>query len=225
MPHEVYAFGDSHWRVFFPFLNTGEPGICHEEDGIIFLDTTGSQLSGATMWGLQNRKSRHGARERILATLDDKSGVDSVGLVFGEVDVRYHNKRYFLDDDTISIASIYELIARYKRFIDEDLLLTGRVRRHVFVYFGFRYPLGEHTAPFSGSKEDRDTLSRMGLMTQVLEAILPDMLEVGPSSERIHVIVPGHDVLDAVSEDGIHLVPDRVFNRWVFPAIRGVING
>lgn len=224
MPHEIYVFGDSHWRVFFPFLNTGEPGVCYEEDGIIFLDTTGSQLSGATMWGLQNKKSRHGAREHVLATLDDKSGVDSVGLVFGEVDVRYHNKRYFLRDDRISIASIYELIARYKRFIDEDLLFTGRVREHVFVYFGFRYPLGEHTAPLAGSK-DRSALSRMVSMNQMLEATLPEMLTIGPYGDMIHTIIPGHDVIEAVSDDGIHLIPELAFSRWVFPAIGGVING
>jgi hypothetical protein len=223
VPHEVYAFGDSHWRVFFPFLNTGSPGVCYEQSGIVTLDTTGSELSGATMWGLMNPTSRQGARRRILATLDDKSGVDSVGLVFGEVDVRFHNRRYFVDDDRISIGSVYELISRYKRFIDEDLLLSGRVRHHVFIYYGFRYPLGERTPPFSGSKEDRDTLFRMGFLNEVIETIMPEMLTFGPHRDRIHTIFPGHEAVEGVSDDGVHLRPEVAYNQWVFPAMKAAI--
>lgn len=223
MPHEVYAFGDSHWRVFFPFLNTGSPGVFHEQDGIVVLDTTGNELSGATMWGLQNDSSRNGARRRILATIDDKSGVENVGLVFGEVDVRYHNRRYFADGETISMASVYEMVARYKRFIDEDLIHSGRVRGNVFVYYGFRYPLGERTPPFSGSQEDRDTLFRMGLLTQVLEATLPDLLGLGPYCDRIHTIIPGDEMMHAVDDDGIHLVPSGVFYPFILPRMKAVL--
>lgn len=223
MPHEVYIFGDSHWRVFFPFLNEGEPGVCHEQDGIVTLDTTSNELSGSTMWGLLNDLSRHGARRRILDTIDARSGVENVGLVFGEVDVRFHNLRYFTEDGHIRISAVYDLISRYKRFIDEDLLGSGRVHGHVFVYFGFRYPMGEYTHPFSGSESDRFTLWRMNYMTETLESSLPQMLRFGPYGSRIHVIVPGPEVVEAVSDDGVHLTPSVTFGRWVFPVMREVL--
>lgn len=224
MPHEVFVFGDSHWRVFFPFLNTGEPGVCHEQDGIVTLDTTGSQLSGATMWSLLRDDSRHGARRRILETIDCRGEVENVGLVFGEVDVRYHSARYFRDAGDLRASSVFELVTRYKRFIDEDLLASGRVTGHVFVYFGFRYPLLLDTPPISGSDAERTTtICRMMTLTSCLEGLLPAMLRFGPLGHRIVPIVPGNEIIAAVDSDGVHLVPEAAFNGWVLPAMREVL--
>ena len=109
--NDVYVFGDSHWRVFFPFVNHGDASanVSHtgERRGIKVrtIDTIANELSGSTMWGLLNDSSRHGARNRILNTLKSLNGVDSVGLVFGEVDARYHYERYY-DRNQILVSRI-----------------------------------------------------------------------------------------------------------------------
>lgn len=222
MSHEVYVFGDSHWRVFFPFLNTGEPGVFHEERGIVTLDTTGSELSGATMWGLLHEDSERGARKHVLATLDDKGGVQNVGLVFGEVDMRYHNRRYFRPDNTLMAAKAFELVTRYRSFIDEDLLATGRVKGNVFVYFGFHYPLGGETPAHFNAPCGNLAFGRMETLRRFLTAVLPEMLIVG--SSRVHVICPP-DAARFVSDDGVHLRPEAIYGEVVLPAMERVLNG
>lgn len=223
MPHEVYAFGDSHWRVYFPFTNHGAPGVFHEERGIVTLDTTASELSGATMWGLAHEKSKQGARRRILETIDARDGVENVGLVFGEVDVRYHHSRYFRPDGTLSIPMIYELLTRYKRFIDDDLIASGRVHGHVFVYYGFRYPLGPNTIPFQGDEAAVLALGRMSTMNSLLEVLLPELISLGPYVHRIHPIIPGSKVDAFVSDDGVHLTPET-YHAFILPEMDRVFN-
>lgn len=224
MAHEVYVFGDSHWRVYFPFLNTGSPGVSHEEDGIKTIDTTANELSGATIWGLMNEGSRHGARRRILKTLGDVGGAENVGLVFGEVDVRYHYSRYFRPDGSVNVPKVFELIRRYRSFIEDDIIVPGLVKNKVFVYYSFAYPYREltHVQPgvTLGDPEWRAAQMLSSLLEQLVANVLPWM-----SGDMIVPIVPGGQaVVDLVSDDTVHL-RQEVYRDFVLPEMRRVLNG
>lgn len=202
---DVYVFGDSHWRVFFPFLNTGSPGISHEQDGVRTVDTTANELSGATMWGLLNDNSKNGARRRILATLDDLGGGKDVGLVFGEVDARYHHDRYF--KGTLSRGRIFELLSRYAMFIHEDLIGEGRAR-NVFVYHGFRYPLAEQTL-----LQPDQPIGTLGVAkARAVNSSVGRHLYTVVNHPSVHVMRPTISDED-VSPDGVHLIPERMYPR------------
>lgn len=224
MVNDVYVFGDSHWRVFFPFVNhavtTGmHNAVMHSqtsEDDVTVrtIDTTGNGLSGSTMWGLMNPSSRHGARNTIINTLDSLGGVENVGLVFGEVDARYHNGRYF-EGDSLCSGRILELIARYTRFIQEDLVLSKRVRGTVFVYHGFSYPQGEQTLLQPGQPigQNHSKAERVNhVVKEMLSVSFMDMPMVRP-------ILPQSRVYDMVSSDGVHLDPKVVYEKYTFPAM------
>lgn len=221
MAHEVYAFGDSHWRLFFPFTNHGGPGPTHEQDGIVTIDTTANELSGATMWGLRNSSSRHGARNRIISTIDSKGGVQNVGLVFGEVDVRYHWNRY-IKNGKLDIPAIMELLLGYRRFIDEELL-SGRVSNKVFIYYGFRYNPPRPNQFNSDRPPSADDVLRLHRM---IEQMLPAVMSW--NTNQIITITPRQrlegesGVLNAVytDHDGIHPLPERIFPDFIFPVLR-----
>lgn len=208
MANDVYVFGDSHWRVFFPFVNHGAAtdNISHEQDGVRTIDTIANELSGSTMYGLLNPNSRHGARNRILSTIDVLGAVENVGLVFGEVDARYHYGRYFLNDQ-LSYGRVYELVSRYKRFIDEDLLMSGRVRKNVFVYHGFLYPRAEDTLQQPGQPVGDDGFRKAQLLNIIVSAIIQQIIP----NERTHALAVPTPPPDWVSDDGVHLVPDKVY--------------
>lgn len=223
MPHEVYVFGDSHWRVYFPFLNTGAPGVYHEEDGITTIDTTANELSGATMWGLAHEGSKQGARRRILSTLDDFGGVENVGLVFGEVDVRYHYSRYFRPDNSLNFPLMLELITRYRRFIDEDLIGSGRVRGKVLVYYGFAYPHRELTHIQPGITIGDPEWRAASMFNSMLEQLIANVLPW--CSDRICPIVPGSkNVEQFVSDDTVHLRPE-LYHRFILPGMKRFLDG
>ena len=222
MPRDVYVFGDSHWRVFFPFLNTGAPGVRHEQDGIATVDTTANELSGATMYGLLNENSRQGARRRILKTLDETGGVENVGLVFGEVDVRYHHMKYLRRDGSLDVPAVWELLARYRRFIDHDLVEPGRVRGKVFVYYGFSYPHGPNTHVQSGVTLGDNHLV-VSALNRVMTQLIRDLLPWG-STRIIPIVVPPADIERYVSDDTVHLVPET-YRDWIMPALKRGLNG
>lgn len=212
MTHDVYVFGDSHWRVFFPFVNHGAAtdNVSHTQNDIRTIDTIANELSGATMWGLLNDSSRIGARARILNTIDKLGGVENVALTFGEVDARFHNGRYFYGD-RISYGRVYETVARYRRFIEEDLKWSGRVRGHVFVYYGYRYPQGENTLLQPGQPIGPEGLKRAEALNSVFPMFINSIID--NSTEKIHAIMPwgGRPLEDHVSADGVHLVPEKVY--------------
>lgn len=209
--HDVMVFGDSHWRVFFPFVNHGAATdhVTHEQDGIRTIDTIANELSGATMYGLLNPNSKNGARNRILDTLDFMGGCDNIGLAFGEVDVRYHNQRYFYKDK-LSYGRLYDLVARYRRFIEEDLFADGRVRGHVFVYYGYTYPQQENTLLQPGQPIGHEALRRAELMHIVMPMLLNQVIDVIGNT---HVITPwgGRPRDELVSHDGVHLIPEKIY--------------
>ena len=214
MTRDVYVFGDSHWRVFFPFVNHGAAtdNVSHEQDGVRTIDTIANELSGATMYGLLTNGSRIGARARILNTIDHLGGVDNVALTFGEVDARFHNGRYFVGD-RISYGRVYDLIARYKRFIEEDLKWSGRVRGNVFVYYGYRYPQGENTLLQPGQPIGPDGLRRAEALHSAFPMFINSMID--SSIEKIHAITPwgGRPQENEVSADGVHLVPEMIYPK------------
>jgi hypothetical protein len=204
--NDVYVFGDSHWRVFFPFVNHGAAAdnISHEQDGVRTIDTIANELSGATMYGLLNPNSKNGARNRVLSTIDRLGGVDNVGLVFGEVDARFHFGRYFVGDK-LSRGRIFELVSRYARFIHEDLQMSGRVRNKVFVYHGFRYPQHDSTLLQPSHPIGEDVWRANAVNSSV-----GDHLNHALRDPNVHVI--RRDPLsEDVSPDGVHLIPERVY--------------
>jgi hypothetical protein len=221
MIHDVYVFGDSHWRVFFPFVNHGAAtdNVSHtgewEGHKIRTIDTIANELSGSTMWGLLNPSSRHGARSRILSTLDSLNGVDNVALVFGEVDARYHNSRYFVGEH-LSMGRIWELVSRYVRFIGEDLLMTGRVRERVFVYHGFDYPKKGETLLQPGQPMGAEAFDRASTVNAAVNVCLRDAFSY---MNRVRVIAPKMLLNSFVSDDGVHLDPERVYNEFTLPVM------
>ncbi len=217
MSSDVYVFGDSHWRVFFPFVNHGAAtdNVSHEQSGVRTIDTIANELSGSTMWGLLNPSSRHGARNRILNTLDSLGGADNVALVFGEVDARYHNGRYF-KDGLLSSGRVIELVSRYVRFVQEDLIWTGRVRENVFIYHGFAYPKGEQTLLQPGQPIGENLLRAEAVNHLVGELLGPAFMDM----PMVKTIVPADPVDDIVSPDGVHLDPAAVYSRYTLPAMR-----
>lgn len=208
MPHDVYVFGDSHWRVFFPFLNSGAPGKEFEYEGIRMIDMVANELSGATIHGLLNDHSKRGTRQRILHDLDTLQGVPNVALTFGEVDVRYHNSRYFRSDGRLDEVAILKLLLRYKEFIEVDLFGSGRVSGAVFVYYGFHYPDGPETLLHEGVAMGHDSFMRAATLHQVLERKLPEVLCF--TTSPVHVMINPH-APSMVSEDGVHLLPERTY--------------
>jgi hypothetical protein len=207
--HDVHVFGDSHWRVFFPFVNHGAPGVTYEQDGIRYIDMVANELSGATMYGLLNDASRNGARARILGDLDRIGPVENVGLVFGEVDARYHSARYVRPDGAIDGLAVLKSVLRYKQFIDNDLLGSDRVTGCVFVYYGFCYPQFESTPLQPGILIGDGVWDALNVHDAFME-LLPDLLPY--VHNRVHVIANCTTVSDqAVSDDGVHLRPDVVF--------------
>lgn len=206
--HDVYCFGDSHWRVFFPFVNHGSPGVTHEQDGIRYVDMVANELSGATMYGLMNDSSKNGARRRILGDLDRIGPVQNVGLVFGEVDLRYHNHHYVIDD-TIDCLAVLKTLVRYKQFIDYDLVRAGRVTNAVFVYYGFSYPRFEDTLLQPGVPIGDRVWTALNLRDEFIR-LIPEVLP-NTHKNRVHLIVNSPCIGDAVSEDGVHLKPEAVF--------------
>lgn len=220
MTHDVYIWGDSHWRVFFPFVNHGAPGVTHEQDGIRYVDMVANELSGATMYGLLNENSKNGAWRRILGDLDRMGPVENVGLVFGEVDARYHSQRYVTSDGKIDGRVILESVMRYKRFIDLELLDFDRVRGSVFVYYGFCYPQYESTLLQPGVPIGASVWDALNVHDSFME-LLPELLPY--THNRVHVIVNRSlNLHDAVSPDGVHLRPEVVF-PLVHSAVRNVL--
>ena len=205
--HDVHVFGDSHWRVFFPFVNHDSPGISHEEDGIRVIDCVANELSGATIYGLLNDGSRNGARRRIIGDLEWYGGVDNVALVFGEVDVRYHNRRYFNGRDLIESA-VDELLIRYRQFISDDLIANGLVRHNVFLYYGFAYPLEGETLLQPGLQMGNDIWWYAHRLHNVIAEKLPNVMEGLP----VHCVIAQHDGTEGmVSDDGVHLDPLKAY--------------
>lgn len=216
--HDVHVFGDSHWRVFFPFVNHGAPGLIHEDGGIRMIDMVANELSGATMYGLLNDNSKNGARRRILHTLDDMGGVENVGLVFGEVDVRYHNRRYFKSNGDLDATELLRLMLRYKQFIEHDLFDTDRVKENVFVYYGFAYPEREHTLLQPGVALG-DRMPEVSCLHEAIAEMLPPILQCGNVYKRVHTVVNQHQhTARMVSSDGVHLKPEEVY-----PLVHSVI--
>lgn len=220
---DVHVFGDSHWRVFFPFVNHGSPGVTFEHDGVRMIDMVANELSGATMYGLLNDGSKNGARRRILQTLDDLGGVENVAMTFGEVDARYHHDRYYCNG-RFSVGRAYDLLARFKRFLDEDLIFPGRVRGKVFVYSGYCYPLGAETLLQPGVPIGEQGISR----AEYLNAWIDDNLWKTVQTSRVQQISKALIGLQSedVSQDGVHLIPERVFPRvfeivkWNLPCLK-----
>ena len=206
--NDVYVFGDSHWRVFFPFVNHGAAtdNISHEQDGVRTIDTIANELSGSTMYGLLNPSSRHGARNRILDTIDRLGGVDNVGLVFGEVDARFHHERYFVNGH-LSMGRIHETVARYSRFICDDLILSRRVRNKIFVYHVFSYPKMGETLLQPSQPIGRDGYLRAEMVNARIKAALHSLYDLGG---RVHVIQNDDPV---VSDDGVHLIPEETYAK------------
>jgi hypothetical protein len=216
--NDVYVFGDSHWRVFFPFVNhavtTGvHDAVTHTETftttgegstSVRTIDTTGNGLSGSTMWGLLNPSSRHHARSTILNTLDSLNGTENVGLVFGEVDARYHNSRYF-QGDKICRGRIYELVSRYVRFVEEDLIHSGRVKGKVFIYHGFDYPKMGDTLLQPGQPMGDDSYLKATMVNHAVGSALYDLFH---DTNNVHVIV-NYDPY--TSEDGVHLECEKTY--------------
>lgn len=211
--HDVHVFGDSHWRVFFPFVNHGSPGVVHEQDGIRMIDMVANELSGATMYGLLNDSSKNGARRRILSTLDDLGGVENVALTFGEVDARYHNERYFVEG-LFSAGRAFDLLSRFKRFIDEDLIFTGRVKSNVFVYVGYNYPQWDRTLLQPGLPIG----NRIGSASFMNSWVYGRIASVLCNNDMVKMVY-GHPRDEDVSDDGVHLIPERVFPT-VFAQVR-----
>ncbi len=203
--NDVYAFGDSHWRVFFPSVNHGAAtdNVSHEQDGVRTIDTIANELSGSTMWGLLNPNSRHGARNRILSTLDSLGGVENVGLVFGEVDARYHNARYF-DGPKICHGRVYELVSRYVRFIEEDLIFSGRVRNKIFIYHGFDYPKMGETLLQPSQPMGKESYLRATMVNHLVR----DSLYLFHKTDNVHII---DNYNPHVSADGVHLECEETY--------------
>lgn len=215
MSSDVHVFGDSHWRVFFPFVNHGSPGVTHEQDGVRTIDMVANELSGTTMYGLLNPNSRHHGRSRILGDLDRIGPVDNVGLVFGEVDARYHNGRYF-EGGVLCSGRVLELVSRYVKFVQEDLILSGRVRENVFIYHGFAYPKGEQTLLQPGHPIGGNCLMAEAVNHLVGQFLGPAFMDI----PMVKTIVPAHSVESIVSSDGVHLEPERVYSLYTLPAMR-----
>lgn len=205
--HDVHVFGDSHWRVFFPFVNHGSPGVTHEQDGIRLIDMVANELSGATMYGLMNVMPKCRANSRIIESLESLGGVDNVALVFGEVDVRYHNSRYFDEHDALIQDKLDELLDRYRQFI-VGLISTGLVRRNVFLYYGFAYPLGGGTLLQPGIEMGSFT----SLMAKMLHAEIASRLSGVMEGLPVHCVIVQHENTGLmVSDDGVHLDPQKTF--------------
>ncbi len=179
MTHDVYIWGDSHWRVFADRVNNGPPGVMTELYGVRTIDMCANELSGATMWGLLNPNSKNGARRRILGDLDGLGGVDNVGLTFGEVDARYpqHHDRYFNAKGVIIVARLQELVARFRRFIEEDLLESRRVTGHVFFAHGYVYPKEGETLLQPGQPMGQMAYHRATDVNTYMTTLLEQMLK------------------------------------------------
>lgn len=218
---EVYVWGDSHWRNFFPFLNTGSPGVIFEKDGISFIDMVANELSGATMYGLANINSKNGARRRILKDIhflkDASCDIENIALTFGEVDVRYHNHHYF-SEDRFLISKAKDTIEIYKNFIDSIAKKCDNLK-NVFIYWGFYYPRGEETLLQPHLKMGKDSLYRANAMLNWMEELLPKI-----ESNIIKLIMPEDKSLISVSDDGVHLDPKFTFENITFPFIKKVLN-
>lgn len=205
--HDVYVFGDSHWRVFFPFVNHESPGVTYEEDGIRVIDMVANELSGATMYGLLNSYSKNGARRRILGDLDETGPVKNVALVFGEVDVRYHNDRYYRSDGSIDMSAVDDLIDRFSKFIREDLIESGRVTDNVFFYYGYAYPNGTQTLLQPGIPIRQRYYHAIFLH----DAIANRISERAEGSDLPLHLAIHRPTAEMVSSDGVHLHPTKVF--------------
>lgn len=213
--NDIWVFGDSHWRVYFDSLNHGGPRTC-EVDGVRFHDTTGNGLSGATIYGLLNEDSRHGARRHILKTLAEVGRDCSVGLVFGEVDCRYHSHLWR------RMGGIDEVAMRYRRFVDEVL---ERIDGYVFVYFGFAY------AEYFVQGKDEAAISDWDRALLALEPLLRSWMG---GQERIVFIganeqvrggsgylLPRYQVPDSYAQsEEVHLNCPNTFRDLILPVVQ-----
>lgn len=205
---DIYIWGDSHWRVFFRHTNHGAPGPIDEFDGIRTIDMCANELSGSTMWGLLNESSKNGARRRILSDLKRIGPVDYVGLTFGEVDARYHNLRYF-SDEFLSEGRIVETVSRLMRFVFEDLFQTGLVRKQVFIYHGYLYPQLGETLLQPWLKIGDGGYQRATFVNEVLNLYLRKIFWGFQAVSILSFPLTTEDV----SSDGVHLLPERTFER------------
>lgn len=160
------------------------------------------------MYGLLNENSKNGARRRILGDLDRLGPVENVGLVFGEVDGRYpqHHDRYFRSDGSLMIHEVIRLVARYRRFIEEDLRASKRVTGEVFVYHGFAYPKGENTLLQPSQPMGQQAFERAEVLNRAVGVWMRELLR-----DVAVVICPPIILHSWVSEDGVHLVPSEVY--------------
>jgi hypothetical protein len=166
------------------------------------------------MWGLLNEKSHHGARNRTLNTLKNLNGVENVALVFGEVDARYHYDRYH-DGDQLLVNRAIDLVSRYVKFVEEDLIRTGLVRNNIFIYHGFAYPQKEKTLLQPGQPIGKDFL-KAGNVNKIVQTLVNSCFR---AFDNVTVITPGLSAEALVSADGVHLDPATVYGDITLPAM------
>lgn len=219
---DIYIFGDSHWRIFFPFVNHGAPGLSVEIDGIIRInDMVANELSGATMYGLLNENSKNGARKRILNDLDKLGPVEYVALVFGEVDVRYHNHYYF-NDSTLIFENVIDLLSRYIKFIKEDLLLSGRVTKKVIIFNKFFYPQKEKTLLQPGIEIGKVAFDRAIILQKFIENNIPTMISTCDFKDKI-AFIDNKDINEShISDDGVHFDSEKTFLH-ILPGLMDIV--
>lgn len=219
---DVYVFGDSHWRVFFPFTNHGPP-LVHVEGDLRVHDTIGNSMSGATMYGLLNDSSSSHARQRVMNILRSVGGADHLALVFGEVDIRYHSARYF-DSRGLIIPKVMELLARYRQFIDE-LYMGSLVRGKTVVYYGFAYAR-QTVATWDGGqyKNIRELNWAIEDMLPATVAFHGNIVPVMPRSKLIDEVgyLDRRYMLSQDQSPGeVHLGPD-VYHDFTGPVLRSL---
>lgn len=208
---DIYVFGDSHWRIFFPFVNHGSPGVAVELNSVIRInDMVANELSGATMYGLLNENSKNGARKRILNDLDKLGPVEYVALVFGEVDVRYHNHHYF-NDSAFIFGNGIDLLLRYIKFIKEDLLLSGRVTKKVIIFNKFFYPQKEKTLLQPGIEIGKVAFDRAIILQKFIENNISMVISACDIKDKI-ALINNKDINELhISDDGVHFDPEKTF--------------
>lgn len=224
---DIYVFGDSHWRIFFPFVNHGSPGVAVELNcGIRINDMVANELSGATMYGLLNENSKNGARKRILNDLDKLGPVEYVALVFGEVDVRYHNHHYF-NDSAFIFGNGIDLLLRYIKFIKEDLLLSGRVTKKVIIFNKFFYPQKEKTLLQPGIEIGKVALDRAIILQKFIENNISMVISACDSAscdlkDKVALIDCKNINESHVSNDGVHFDPEKTFLH-ILPELMSIV--
>lgn len=135
---KLHIIGDSHIRSFFSITNRDTKPFSEMVGDIMIIDEICGRYAGMTMTGLSDSTCTSQERGFLsdLRNYLQSQQFDSIGLVFGEVDIRWHVHLEVRDGHDLT-SMLSNRLAIYESFIKNEVV--PRVTGHIVVFGGIPY--------------------------------------------------------------------------------------